>query len=152
MCIFCYSIADQVRELTIGSFANGKTLMVIISMIIFLALICILFSMRSLSFGENLLKFNKGQVFEYWVLMIAEKIVFSTILGTKSFWGLEAILILKFFLLTYYCCSRLYFEELQKVRSIVTHFLHFMLIFAVILSEHIFKKYGLYETFPILFM
>ncbi len=84
--------------------------------------------------------------------MIGEKIVFSAILGTKSFWNLEAILVLKFFLLTYYCCSRMYFDHLQKVRSVVTHFLHFMLIFAVIINEHIFKTHGLINSFPILFM
>jgi len=34
----------------------------------------------------------------------------------------------------------------------MTHLIHFMLIFAVIISEHIFKPHGLYETFPRLFM
>lgn len=81
--------------------------------------------------------------------MIGEKIVFAAFLGSKQFWSLEIILVLKFNLILYYCCTRLYFETIQKVRSIATHIIHFLLIFLVILHEHIFRPYGVLSRMPL---
>ena len=57
-------------------------------MVFLLAVILIVCAVEMHSFGENHLKFNKGQALEYWLLLIGEKIVFSAILGSKSFWNL----------------------------------------------------------------
>lgn len=116
------------------SFGDIPTLAVFLITILLFAGAFLFFYLNRLTFGETFLKFNKGQAFEYWILMIGEKIVFAAILGTKSFWNLEVVLVLKFALITYYCCSRLYVEQIQKIRSIVTHVLDFLLIFAVIIN------------------
>jgi hypothetical protein len=61
--------------------------------------------------------------------------VFAAILGAKSSWGIYVVLGLKTVLVAYYIFADLYFEKIQKIRSVVTHSLHLLLILLVVLNE-----------------
>jgi len=108
-------------------------------MIFILAVVLAVCITETYSFGENNLKFHNNQAILYWVLIIGEKILLSTVLAYRSDWSLYAALGIKFILVLYYCFANLYFERIQKIRSVFTHMLHLLLILAFTLNEKIFK-------------
>ena len=80
------------------------------------------------------MKFHKDKAIVYWLLMFGEKIVFAAILGVKSSWGIYVVLGLKTVLMAYYIFVDLYFEKIQKIRSVITHGLHLLLILMLVLN------------------
>ena len=85
------------------------------------------------------MKFHKDKAIWYWILMIGEKIMFAAILGVKSSWGMYGILGVKTVMVFYYGFADLFFEKIQKIRSVVTHILHLILILIFVLNEQCFK-------------
>ena len=93
-----------------------------------LAIALTVIALESSGFGENHLKFHKNKAVIFWLLMFAEKMVIASLLGTGNSWAMYAVVGVKAILVIFYCKASLFFEPIQKARSVTMHIIHLLLM------------------------
>jgi hypothetical protein len=123
-------------------------MMVVGSTLFVLVLAVLTISVENDSFGENQLKFHQNRAATYWALVLFERIAFSALLALSTRYEICIFILLgiKLIILFIHMCSNLYFERIQKIRSVVTHFLHFLLILLFVLNHIILEPMRLLDA------
>ncbi len=135
--VFVYGLAIQIMEQSLKSLLEFETIMVIGSTLFVLVLIMFMISVENTSFGENQLKFHENKAAIYWALVLFERTILAVLLALSTkYWICTLVLLgVKFVILCVHMCSRLYFQPIQKVRSVFTHLLHFLLILLFVINQ-----------------